>query len=98
MQKRIYVVILGLFLAFAVFGTANAFRNTGDGPGGGGEATTCARCTGAKACEGGYPSGGSECASQCKWESKTKGWTNCSCWTIGDCPSRGGGGSGTVIQ
>jgi hypothetical protein len=96
MQKRIYVAILGLFLVFAVFGTASAFRNGGDSPGGG--ETTCARCVSATACGGGYSSGGSECVNQCKWDSKARDWTNCSCWTIGDCPSRGGGGCGTVIQ
>jgi uncharacterized membrane protein len=90
--KRIYIFVLGLVLSLGIISSAVALMNSGGSTGGG--STSCARCTSAKQCAGGYTSGGSDCVNQCTWNGKE--WTNCTCWTLGDCPKTSFGG-GTVF-
>jgi len=93
-------IFLSTFLVFVISGVAVATAPGGGGGGGTGGSTTCARCTDATSgtqCTGGYPSGGSTCHVECEWHDPD--WTECSCWTTGDCPKpSGGGGTGTHRQ
>jgi len=92
-------IFLSTFLVLVISGVAVATAPGHGGGGGTGNSTSCARCTTATSgaqCTGGYASGGGTCTVECSWNGDD--WTDCSCYTTGDCPKPTPGGGTTTRQ